>query len=171
MKIRKLISVSALIFTLLFILGCVQSEVQHNMETDIAAIQEIGKQGMRAYSAQDLSTLETLFTDDLILMPPDRPIIIGKEAMLEWVENVFLVFEPGGYTTASNVIVAGDWAIEHYTFNLAMRPKDGGEAIQEKGKGLHIYRRQADGSWKIARDIWNCDEPVKRVQQALDKSS
>ncbi len=170
MKTCKLISVSALVFTLLFILGCVQAEGPSNIEADIAAIQEIGKQGMRAYSAQDLSTLKTLFTDDLILMPPNRPIVIGKEAMLEWVENVFLVFEPGGYATASNVIVAGDWAIEHYTFNLAMRPKDGGEAIQEKGKGLHIYRRQANGSWKIARDIWNCDEPMERVQQVTDKS-
>jgi ketosteroid isomerase-like protein len=35
----------------------------------------------------------------------------------------------------------------------------GGEPIADQGKSLFILRRQADGSWKIARLIANSDQP------------
>ncbi len=37
-------------------------------------------------------------------------------------------------------------------------PEAGGEAHTGNYKGIHIYRRQPDGSWRIAQDIWNSDE-------------
>ena len=39
-------------------------------------------------------------------------------------------------------------------------PKDGSDPVVEQLKGIHIYQRQADGTWKIARDIWNTDAPT-----------
>lgn len=36
-------------------------------------------------------------------------------------------------------------------------PIDGGEALEDLCKGIIVYRRQADGGWKVARDIWNSD--------------
>jgi len=39
-------------------------------------------------------------------------------------------------------------------------PLEGGPVVQDRGKGLHVYRRQPDGSWKLAQDIWNSDNPV-----------
>ncbi|MCZ6702420.1 MAG: hypothetical protein O6940_05190 [Ignavibacteria bacterium] len=43
--------------------------------------------------------------------------------------------------------------------NLTITPVDGGESIMETGKCIHVYKRQADGTWKIAQDIWNMDNP------------
>ncbi len=60
--------------------------------------------------------------------------------------------------TGSDVTVAGDWAIERYVGTVMMTPKAGGETITETIKGIHIYRRQPDGSWRIAQDIWNSNE-------------
>jgi ketosteroid isomerase-like protein len=25
-------------------------------------------------------------------------------------------------------------------------------------KGIHVYKRQADGSWQMAQDVWNSDQ-------------
>jgi ketosteroid isomerase-like protein len=33
-------------------------------------------------------------------------------------------------------------------------------AITEDGKFMQLLMRQPDGSWKIARDIWNSNLPV-----------
>ena len=40
---------------------------------------------------------------------------------------------------------------------MIVTPRAGGEAVTETFKGIHVYRRQADGSWKIAQDAWNMD--------------
>lgn len=37
----------------------------------------------------------------------------------------------------------------------------GGDSITEAGKGLHVYRGQPDGVWKLTIDIWNADAPAK----------
>ena len=36
---------------------------------------------------------------------------------------------------------------------------EGGESIQTDAKYLVIMRRQADGSWKLTRYIWNLTTP------------
>ena len=34
------------------------------------------------------------------------------------------------------------------------------EPIKEPGKYLWVVRRQADGAWRIATDIWNSSAPL-----------
>ena len=34
----------------------------------------------------------------------------------------------------------------------------GAKPMTEGMKGIHVYRRQADGSWKITKVIWNGDQ-------------
>ncbi|MDA2927836.1 hypothetical protein MYX78_11520 [Acidobacteria bacterium AH-259-G07] len=35
-----------------------------------------------------------------------------------------------------------------------------GEPIEDNGKYIVILQKQPDNAWKIARDIWNSDNPV-----------
>jgi hypothetical protein len=32
--------------------------------------------------------------------------------------------------------------------------------MEDVGKGLHVYGRQSDGSWKLTHDIWNSDHSL-----------
>ena len=54
--------------------------------------------------------------------------------------------------------MTSDWAYERFSFSRTMTPTGGGEPTTARGKGIHVYRRQSDGSWKLARDLWNSDE-------------
>ena len=37
----------------------------------------------------------------------------------------------------------------------------GGQKLAEDvGKGIHVYRRQTDGTWKLQMDVWNSDRPA-----------
>jgi len=51
--------------------------------------------------------------------------------------------------------VAGNLAYHTYVYTWRVTPRASGEAKVSSGKGLHILRCQADGSWRIAREIWN----------------
>jgi steroid delta-isomerase len=49
------------------------------------------------------------------------------------------------------IIVSGDMAAVRLVWTLTIRPKGGGNAIVTREPGLDIFRKQPDGSWKIAR--------------------
>jgi ketosteroid isomerase-like protein len=59
--------------------------------------------------------------------------------------------------TSSEIELAGDVAVERVTYVASTWPAAGGAAAEDVGKGLHVYRREAGGSWKLAQDIWNSD--------------
>jgi len=51
--------------------------------------------------------------------------------------------------------VSGDWAFDRGREHYIVTPKAGGAPIEKTGNYLYLYRRQADGSWKQSRVIWN----------------
>lgn len=69
-------------------------------------------------------------------------------------------FEIGGRYVDTKIEVVGDRAIERYRGEMKLTPKVGGEGIEVKVKGIHIYQRQSDGSWRMSQDIWNTDSPL-----------
>jgi ketosteroid isomerase-like protein len=64
----------------------------------------------------------------------------------------------------SEVEFADNIAVETYTGRLVVTPVAGGESLTDVIKGVHIYERQADGSWKLTKDVWNSDLPVGGAQ-------
>jgi ketosteroid isomerase-like protein len=112
---------------------------------------------MASLTAGDVEAHLAILTDDCIMMPPGDQAVVGHEAVRAWSEAFVAMFELSGEYTGSEIVVVGDWAIENYTAALRITPRDGGEAAMETIKGIHVYRRQADGSWKIAQDVWNSD--------------
>ena len=61
----------------------------------------------------------------------------------------------------SDVMLAGDLAIETGTAAMTTKMKDGPEEKNQL-KYLTVWKRQADGGWKIIRDI---DSPDPRAEK------
>jgi ketosteroid isomerase-like protein len=59
------------------------------------------------------------------------------------------------------VRILGDRAYSHGTYTFDMTPKEGGATSSVSGKFLDILEKQADGSWKIAIDCHNTNEPTQ----------
>ena len=62
--------------------------------------------------------------------------------------------------TPADLVGSGDIAVDRYGDTLSLQPKAGGTANEDRGKGLWIWRRQANGAWKRSYAIWNSDLPV-----------
>ena len=58
----------------------------------------------------------------------------------------------------------GDMAYDRGTYSMAVTPA-GAAPIEDHGKYLTIWRKQADGSWKVARAIFNSDLPLPTTQK------
>ena len=136
-----------------------EAEEAVTTEADVEAINAVREQEIAAFTAGDIDGLLALFTDDGVVMPPNAPVAVGKEAVRSWLQDLYEQNSVQGTYTSSEVAVVGDWAFERLAFTLTLTPVAGGEPIQDVGKAVHIYQRQPDGSWKIAWDIWNSDNP------------
>ncbi len=146
--------------TLLLALACSQAGEQVSMAAaDVEAINQVRELEAATLSSEAIEGLGAVYTNDVRFMPPNEPALMGLQASESWAAD--FVDEFAGVSleyTGSDVTVAGDWAIERYAVTATFTPEAGGEAHTGNYKGIHIYRRQPDGSWRIAQDIWNSDE-------------
>jgi ketosteroid isomerase-like protein len=64
-------------------------------------------------------------------------------------------------STTISVEGAGDLAVQvgryFQTYEMS------GKVIADTGKFVTVWRKQVDGSWKMAYDIWNTDIPAPAV--------
>jgi ketosteroid isomerase-like protein len=51
-------------------------------------------------------------------------------------------------------------AVDRWQYTLRMQPKAGGTAAEDRGKGVWIWRRDADSTWRLAYALWNSDLPA-----------
>ena len=131
-------------------------------EADVEAINRASDEFVAAMKANDTEGLVSLYAASAVLMPPNDPAAKGSEAVRAWMQSFLDQFtvEDFSISTEELVVVTGDWAFRQGTFTMTLSPAVGGDQTQDAGKFIEIWQRQADGSWKIARDIWNSDNPL-----------
>ena len=60
----------------------------------------------------------------------------------------------------NEVKIAGDWAFEWGTYSGTVKPVGGGEPVQTTGKVMRVLKKDPDGSWKVARAMYDSDDDV-----------
>lgn len=113
-----------------------------------------------AINSNNLDSLMAVLTDDVVYLAPGSPIVSGRAAVRAWAEPYLAAYTIHWDKTSMEFVVNGEWAYEVYSYVENDLPKGGGPALQDTGKGLVIYRRGADGVWRVARDAWNSDLPA-----------
>lgn len=141
-------------------LSCRQPNPERDATADKQDVARVGEREISALSAGDIDGNLSVMTQDVVLMPPNEPMLNVREAMRTWLQRVHEQFKFDLRYSESHVDVVGDWAIQRYVVVGNLTPKTGAAPIEERGKGIHIYRRQPDGNWLIAQDIWNSDLPA-----------
>jgi uncharacterized protein (TIGR02246 family) len=137
---------------------------------DLEAINQLHERDVEASKSLDVEALASLWTDDIVSIPQDGKPIIGKEAnrnsllkLREAMQDLDIV----EYNISFNEVkVTGDWAFEWGTFSGAVKPKAGGEAMHSSGNLLRVLKREADGSWKVARTMSSNDSPYEEDGRA-----
>ena len=130
------------------------------MGSDERAIREVHATWIDAVNVGDLAQLLGLMTDDVVFLNPGRAPL-GRDGF------------PAGFTAAhqqsrirciselKEVVVAGDVAYTVCKDSLSVTPRAGGDAIALAGDRITIYRKQPDGSWRLARDAHTLSPAAK----------
>ncbi len=127
---------------------------------DEAAITEFNGRYLKAINDGDSATLASLTTPEHIMIAPGRPPLVGKEANDAANARAAQMFKIEETWAPAETFVSGDLAYQRGTFTVAATPKAGGTTRNTRGTFLRIYKRQADGSWRMVRDMFNSDPPA-----------
>ena len=108
-----------------------------------------------AIATGDTGRYFAALADDAIFLPPNTTAKSGAE-LRDWLSQFVKNFRVEWLDFDSREVQAfGETAYHIYSYRWRVTPIAGGEGTISSGKGLHILRREPDGSWKIARGIWN----------------
>jgi uncharacterized protein (TIGR02246 family) len=123
-------------------------------------ITEIDRRWIAAFNAGDVETIVSLYAHDVVVMPPGEPSLHGRDAVRRWLESFFESYTARQHLVNDEIVVAGPWAWMRGHFTLVVERKDAPGKTRQLGKHLVIWRREGEGAWLAARDIWNLDLPA-----------
>ncbi|MFZ1098787.1 MAG: DUF4440 domain-containing protein [Steroidobacteraceae bacterium] len=128
-----------------------------------AAIRAADALWLAAARSHDLERTVSHWSDDVYMMPPGGPPIVGKEALRHYVAGAFAIpdFSINWVTDHVWVAKSGDLAYAVGTDTIRMSSPEG-KPLVEHNKAVAVWRKEPDGSWKCAVDIWNTtgDDPA-----------
>jgi ketosteroid isomerase-like protein len=142
------------IVCILFILACQPQETSSSLSPeDVTAVMEATAQYGTSIVEGDYQQMRSLMDAQMILMPPQASAKNGIDAAVGFMEG-----GPGveGTITPDEVEGSGRLAYVRGTVSLMLIVNDTLQ-IPFKGKYLELWKKQDDGSWKLAVDIYNSD--------------
>jgi uncharacterized protein (TIGR02246 family) len=161
--VHRLCLVRILVFSFVllgFMPACQQQTAPDTRAADERAIRETDVTWSKVAGAKDLEAILSFYTDDASLLPANAPMATGKDAMrTAWSQ---LLATPGfglsWQPTKAEVSRGGDLGYTIGTYELTMTGP-GGQPIIDRGKYVVVWKKQADGNWKAAADIFNSSQP------------
>jgi uncharacterized protein (TIGR02246 family) len=111
----------------------------------------------------DTAALAATYSDDAILMVSGIPAARGHDAIAKTYAAMGSSMKVSAMKlTTQDVVVAGDYAIETGAYDMSGQPTaKGAKPYHDIGKYIVVWKKQADGSYKILRDIANSDQGMK----------
>jgi uncharacterized protein (TIGR02246 family) len=122
---------------------------------DAAAVRRAFEKLVQSFNAKDAQAVMSSFAEDVILSYPERPDA-GYREISEAFRKMFAP-RPGVTETwaaeVEEIQVSGDMAFVRVTWTYSAARKNPDRQVGSREKDLEIWRRQADGSWKLTRGL------------------
>lgn len=114
---------------------------------------------VRVINSNNIDSLTSMFTDDVVFLAAGDKPIVGKAAVRAWADGYYKAFHTRWDKPVQEFVISGDYAFERYSYTSTDTPVGGGDNVVDTGWGLVIYHRDPDGVWRVARDAFGPDHP------------
>jgi uncharacterized protein (TIGR02246 family) len=150
--------------------GCMQAPPATPVPTthtdDEKAIRDTEAAWVKAFATKGPEKAAAFYADDAASMLPDTPLMTGRAAIIAGMKpelgdpNFSLVFAPTKIVIAS----AGDIAYSQGTFHYTTTDPKTKKRVGQSGNYVEVYKKQADGTWKVEEDIATEETPLKALK-------
>ena len=116
-----------------------------------------------ALNASSTDAVMPLYTEDGVFMPPFSPSAIGSEALRKAYDAVFNAITLNvKFTIAEIVELSPEWAFARTNSAGTTLNHATGNRSAEANQELFIFKKNKDGSWKIARYSFSPTNPPRQ---------
>jgi uncharacterized protein (TIGR02246 family) len=132
-----------------------------DLKADEAAIRKADSEWVEAARSKHVDAWLAFYTDDAVVLPPNDKVANGRESARKSVGDLLSLPELSITWQPTSVAVArsGDLAYLTGAYSIAFKGTNG-EPLTDQGKLLEVWKKQQDGNWLCAADIWNSDLPA-----------
>ncbi|MCH8621494.1 SgcJ/EcaC family oxidoreductase [Undibacterium sp. TS12] len=126
------------------------------MQTDKAAVEnEISQlihQWQDATAVGDVDNLLDLMEEDVVFLVAGLAPMRGRQ---QFADNLRAVLQSHAINSRSeihDIYTSGDLAYSWSYLKVTISPRQGGQDMVRQGHVLTVWRKHADGKWRISRD-------------------
>ena len=140
--------------------GC-STETQPSFADDLAAITGFNERYLGAINNEDIAVLSALTTEGHVMLVPNSEPVVGKAANDAMNGGAFERYEFSETWQPVETVIDGDLAFQRGTFTTIANPRTAdGDRLEVRGAFMRIYQRQANGEWRMTRDMFNSSTPL-----------
>lgn len=146
------------VVALLLGVACAPSEPPVDRAAIAQTLTELDAAWSAAAGARNVDSVASFYAQDAVAYPPGAPVAVGfAAAKAVWAGYLSdSTFTISWTTTSAGSAASGDLGYTAGTYTDSYRGPDG-NVVNETGKYLCLWQKQADGSWKAVHDMWNTD--------------
>lgn len=112
---------------------------------------------LAAFNGKDADKILGLYAENSVFMPPNEPIIRGKDALKHFYAELFKRGATNLRMDITEVSGHGPLAYQSGTYEMDLKPETGAPG-RDRGKYLFVLRKLQIG-WKYEYTMWNSDLP------------
>lgn len=181
---RQRIPLLTLCFCLLLSVGCTRPDREASSDGESADLSGMNRTPMNGGEAQATALMEvdramaeaestsgspldafmTHTTDDVIALAPDVPMARGKEATRAVFAEMYAMPGFSLTWTPSMADMSGDLGYTIGSYHMEFQDSEG-QPLAVDGKYMTVWEQQADGTWKVAVDMFNANGPPEPVEE------
>ena len=123
------------------------------------AIRSITKHVVEAMNRGDVEAFFDVVSEDAVFFPPNELAKSGealREFMAGFLDQYTVHFDR---YIDEEIEIAGELAINHYSYRWTVAAKTGGEPQTAEGHGIRILKQQTGTTWKITHEMWSVYRP------------
>jgi ketosteroid isomerase-like protein len=114
---------------------------------------------LKVYQAKDLAKSVGFCDEQGSMLVTGAPIATGKDAIAKLIAEDFAHDNIEWHANKVGVSRSGDLGYTSGTTGMSFKDASG-KTVVYKGKYLTVWKKQADGSWKVLYDMFNSDLPA-----------
>ena len=119
---------------------------------DAAAIRDLIERWHRLTAAGDVDAVAALMTADALFLGAGQPPMSGRDAFRKGLKRLLETHRIESTADIREVEVRQDLGYARAELVVRVVPKAGGAPVTRRGSALSIFRRGADGAWRLVRD-------------------
>ena len=131
-------------------------------QADVQAVKETEAAWLKDAALKDPARFASYYAEDALVLSPNMPLIAGKNKIQAGLTT--LMADPNFALTFHSTQVeasnGGDMVYTIGTYSRTVSDPKSRQPVTDKGNYLTVWKKQADGNWKVVTDMDNSELPA-----------